>query len=74
MMDKKQMTELQLYEYLRKSIKDRSKYLARYIDGRKSLLMLALFDVTRQIFWIGLDTFAQILVELQLPSSASCPS
>jgi hypothetical protein len=46
MMEKKNMTEPELYEYLRGKIKTDPKYLARFIDGRNTLLMLALFDQT----------------------------
>lgn len=46
MMQKKNMSEAELYDYLRERIKTDPKYLARFIDGRNSLLMLAAFDHT----------------------------
>lgn len=46
MMQKKNMSEAELYDYLRERIKTDPKYLARFIDGRNTLLMLAAFDKT----------------------------
>ena len=46
MMAQKNMSEEQIYEYLRGRTFTDPKYLARFIDGRNSLLILAQFDRT----------------------------